>query len=309
MSKYFSIILLILTILAGKITTACTEQIDLKNDGMESMLVINCILTDNYEFGREYVPENRVSIVRTTPFFGDFTFDFVSDAKVWLDSELLTMTSPGNYVPEDDFSIVSGKTYALEVRYDLDGDGIDEIYMATTTIPPKYHLDSISIAPMSWTDEFSAFLVLHFQDSLLHSYLGAKLNDENNVIFPVYSNRILRYCLFQFDTFLKEEQYRNLWADAWRIRHEMNYDNQSKYYIYAGDTLSVQLEVLSEEYYRFLEVAKIELSQNNPLFSGPRSNVPTNIKGGALGIFGAYTSSRAYIQIPPDTPGLPKRPD
>jgi len=304
--RTFTVFLFTLTLLAGKLTIACTEPIDLRNDGMEPMLVINCILTDTIvEFGRQFVSENKVVIVKTATYFGSSYPQPVLGAKVWLDSELLRMTSPGSYEPEEGFFAIPGKTYTLEVHYDANGDGADEVYTATTTVPPKYHLDSVSIIPLPVTQEYTAILMLNFMDNRENKHFAIKINNENESSF--YSNRILRYGLFSLDSFSNEEEYRRMPAPGIWIRHEMNYDNGSIYNIFAGDTLSVQLDVLSPEYYQFLEAAKTELSHNNPFFSGPRSNVPTNIKGGALGIFGSYTFSRTLVQIPIDTPGLPKR--
>jgi len=308
MKRVFIISLFALTLLAGRMTTACTETIDLRNDGMEPMLVINCILTDTImERNRQFVDENRVIILKTARYFNDEFPQRVNGAKVWLNSELLRMVAPGTYAPEDGFSAIPGETYTLEVHYDADGDGIDEIYTATTTVPPKYRLDSTTIVPLPITREFSALLTLNFMDSLKYKYFAVKVDNENEVDF--YSSRILRYGLFSFDSPSDNEDYRRMpiLDPVFVIRHEMAYDKGDTYYIYAGDTLSVQLDVLSPEYYQFLEMAKMVLSHNNPLFSGPRSNIPANITGGALGVFGSYTFSRALVQIPIDTPGMPKR--
>ena len=288
--------------------TACTEPIDLSNDGMESLLVINCILTDTIIDNNFHasVSENNVVIQKTTHYFGEVYTHYVSGAKVWLNSELLTMRSVGVYSLGDGFKVVSGQTYSLEVHYDMDEDGVEEVYTATTTVPQKCHLDSISFFSFGFTSDYLARLRLHFQGFPDKNYFGAKFNNENDI--RTYSNRILRYCLFsEFDVLSGEEEYQRLLADWW-IQKEMAYDNTEKYQIYAGDTLSVTLEALSQEYHRFLEVAKVELNQNIPLFSPPPSNVPTNIRGGAIGIFGAYTASRAEIVVPLSTNGLPKRP-
>ena len=287
--------------------SSCTEPIDLRNDGMKPMLVITCILTDTIvEY--DFFSENKVIITKTVPFFDDDFPDPVDGAKVWLDSEPLTMSSAGIYVPEDGFFAIPGKTYTLEVHYDIDEDGVDNIFKATTTIPPKYHLDSITLAPfLGEFGDFAAFLVLHYKDTIGHRYIGGKFTNENEARF--YSDRLLRYGLFKYDSFLKEREYRKVPATDWLIRKEMAYDNTNKYYIYAGDTLSVELDMLSEEFYRFLETARTELSQNNPMFSGPRANVRSNFTGGALGIFGSYTFSRAIYPLSVHTPGLPKRPE
>jgi len=298
MKKYF----FVLALLAG----SCTEPIDLHSDGMAPLLAITCVLTDTtvLEFGHFVVSENNVVIQKTTPYFGDLFTEYVLSAKVRLNSELLTLTGQGYYTPKD-FQAEPGKEYTLEVLYDLDGDGVEEVFRATTTMPQRCHLDSITLHPLPFGGDYFANLRVHFMGVPGENYYGAKLNNLNDT--RMFSTRILRYTLFQYDFFSNEEEYKRLSPD-WYIQHEMSYDNEEKYYIYAGDTLSVTLESLSKEYHHFLEVAKIEASQRNPFFSPPRANLPTNFSGGAIGIFGAYTASSAKVLIPEDTQGLPKRP-
>ncbi|MDR2585551.1 MAG: DUF4249 domain-containing protein [Prevotellaceae bacterium] len=290
---------------------ACTEPIDLWNDGMEPKLVITCILTDsviNSYGGDFYINRNQVVISKTTPFFDTvFNIQTVDNATVWLDSELLIKGPPGFYLTEDDFCAIPGKTYTLEVHCDVNGDGKEEIFTAVTTVPPKYKLDSLTLSPLPLIRDYMALINLHFDDPWDHRYFGAKLTNEDDG--SCYSDRILRYSLIRLNAFLSDDKYRSVPVTDWIIRHEMPHNNKEKYFVFAGDTLSVEFEALSKEYWQFLEAAKTELSPNNPMFSGPRSNVPTNIKGGAIGIFGSFTSSRAVIQIPPDTPGMPKRMD
>jgi len=311
MNRFFLTITILLIVFTGKMITACTEPIDLRNDGMDPMLVITCVLTDSISAypWNGFVSENEVVIAKTTPFFGEMFREMVSGAKVWINSDTLTMTSPGVYSFKENFLAIPGKTYTLEVHYDMNNDGVKEIYTAKTTMPQKHHLDSISIVkyPISLGRGFEGTMFLHFKSPYGKNWYGAKFNNENDEFSRFYSSRILRYCVFQYDLFANDKEYQRLNAD-WFIRHSMPYDNENIYPLYAGDTLSVELNVLSQEYHRYLEVAKIELSQNNPMFSGPRSNVPTNIQGGAIGIFGAYTSSCATMHLPLDTPGLPMRP-
>ena len=303
MKRFWPTFLGIATFIAGEMIPSCTEPIDLTNDGMKPKLVVTCILTDTLieENIHRVVSENRVVLQRTTPFFGGEFVVSIADAKVWINGELLPMMSPGLYA-QADFCAIPGETYTLEIYYDMNGDGIEEYYTATTIVPQKCRLDSVALVPLMVHGDYYAFLNLYFPGSAGENYFGAKLNNEGDE--KVFSTRILRYSLFQFDVFSKEEEYQSLMAD-WFISKEMSYDNETKYYLYAGDTLSVTLESLSKEYHRFIEVAKIELSPHTPLFSGPRSDVPSNITGGALGIFGSYTASRATVVLPQE--GLPKR--
>jgi hypothetical protein len=65
-----------------------------------------------------------------------------------------------------------------------------------------------------------------------------------------------------------------------------------------GDTISIELNCLSEDYYNFIRTASLEVSGGNPLFAGPPANVPGNISNGAVGILGVSTVSRKSLILP-----------
>ncbi|MCL2739233.1 MAG: DUF4249 domain-containing protein [Bacteroidales bacterium] len=286
---------------------SCTEPIDLENKGMAPMLVITGVISDRVKDHDFSFNDNQIVIQKTTSFFARESPAFVTGAKVWVDGiPLIDMKNGAYEFPDEEFCGVPGQTYTLEVHYDMDGSGAVKVYTATTTMPQACQLDSISLRSGIFrpSDEYRAWLWLHYQDDgSVPTYYCAKLRNDNNG-YP-YSGRILRYSLFSLSDLVLDGASRTT-PSGWNIRHEMQYDNQRVYPMFAGDLLMVELESLSKEYYDYLAAARTELTQNNPLFSGPRSNLPSNIKGGALGIFGSYTTSRASLILPA---GLPARPD
>jgi len=276
------------------------------------MLVITGIITDRVSDNLFSADENEIIVQKTISFFDSGMLSYIPapviGAKVWLDDVLLSDMNNGRYkIPDEDFCGVPGQTYTLEVHYDMDEDGIEEVYTSSTTMPKACQLDSIRLMPLPVIRrEYMAMLMLHYQDDGAEQrYYCAKLRDDDNGFY--YSGRILRYSLFRSSATPSDNASRQT-PSGWSIRHEMQFDNERIYNIFAGDLLMVELESLSLELYEYLSAASTELRQNNPLFSGPRTDLPTNIRGGAIGVFGSYTTNRVSLQIPLDTPGLPIRP-
>ncbi|MCL2502563.1 MAG: DUF4249 domain-containing protein [Bacteroidales bacterium] len=284
---------------------SCTELLDLENQGMPPVLVITGVISDRVKDFQFSFNDNQILIQKTTSFFTRELAAFVTGAKVWINDMPLVDMNNGYYeLPDEEFCGIPGQTYTLEVHYDMDGDGIEEVYTATTTMPQPCQLDSIRlVSPLLSRPGTYRVRLLYQDDGSIPTYYCAKLRNDNND--RPYSGRILRYALFSWTGFDSDSTSKQQML-PWIIEHEMRYDTQYEYYMFAGDLMMVELESLSKEYYDYLVAAQTELTQNNPLFSGPRTNLPTNIKGGAIGIFGSYTTSRASLILPSD---LPSRPD
>jgi hypothetical protein len=75
---------------------------------------------------------------------------------------------------------------------------------------------------------------------------------------------------------------------------DQNSDNEK---LVHGDTLTVELSVISREYYYFIQDAQSELRGSNPLFSGPGANVKGNISNGAIGFFEVYPVSSSFTIV------------
>jgi hypothetical protein len=295
--KYYKTIhtaLLLLTFLFG--ATGCTEPIELIGDDMESRLVITGTLSTEPGY-------QLIEISSTVPYFGTDLPENIDAAKVMLNDRELARDAPGIYTTGESFAAVEGETYVLEVWIDFDGDGQQEYYSATTTVPYIHVLESLSVRSLvPGAVDVPFILLAGFQDTPGDDYYGAALWINNDL----YSNRILRYYVHSLNDYSNDGTFLRYPIPEWIITESLVWDNGETYDLYSGDVLTVELQTLSEEYYRFLQEAKIEKNQHFPLFSGPRGNVTGNISGGALGIFGSYAVSRKSV-ILPKCPGLPER--
>jgi hypothetical protein len=269
---------------------------DITTDNAAPRLVITgCITTDTMS--------HVISVSQTIGYFGNEDITTYSGAIVKINGELLYALGDGRYATSASFSGVPGQTYALDVELDYDGDGIPEHYTAETTVPPMHTLDSVSLRLISSpeADKPVWSIFAHFQDQHGPNTFGAHLyiND------MLYTNKIQRYYLNPFVESAAEGQYINF--PVFFIQQELGWEEEEKIFLYAGDTITFELNILTSVYYDFLQAARQEINGGNPLFAGPPANVPGNISGGALGIFGAYTTSRRLVVLEEEY-GFPQRP-
>ena len=293
-TKIIYTVILLLTVLGG--ANGCTEPIELEGDDMKPKLVITGTLSTEPGY-------QIIEISSTVPYFGTDLPVNIDAARVLLNDMVLIRDAPGIYTTGGNFAAVEGETYVLEVWIDFDGDGQEEYYSATTTVPYGHVLESLSVRSLIPGEVDVPFILLAgFQDTPGENYYGAALwiNDD------LYSNRILRYYVHSLNDYSQDGSYIRYPIPEWILTESLVWDNGETYDLYSGDVLTVELQTLSKEYYRFLQEAKIEKNQHFPLFSGPRGNVTGNISGGALGIFGSYAVSRKSA-ILPKCPGLPER--
>jgi hypothetical protein len=279
---------------------ACTERMDIVTDNAVPRLVITgCITTDTMP--------HIISISQTVGYFGNEEVKTFSNAVVKINGDLLIPLGDGRYATNASFYGVPGQTYALDVELDYDDNGVAEHYTAQTTVPPMHTLDSASlhIALTSAADDPVWSIFVHFQDQPGLNTYGAHLYVRSPQYSIQFTNKLQYYFLNMFGKTTAEGQY--IHFPVFFVQKELRWDEDNKLPLCTGDTLTVELNELTEVYYDFLRSAKREINGGNPLFTGPPANVPGNISGGALGVFGAYTVSRQFIVLE-EKYGFPQRP-
>ncbi|MDR1681137.1 MAG: DUF4249 domain-containing protein [Prevotellaceae bacterium] len=269
---------------------ACTERMDISTDYAPPRPVITGYITTE-------TAAHSIKISRTMPYFGSEELRTCSSAEVRINGVRLQSVGDGEYVTAPSFAGVPGQTYTLDVWMDFDDDGAPEHYSASATMPAMHTLDSITLSSIRLgTTRPPWMVVMHFQDLPGPNYFGAHLyiND------TLYSDKIQRYFLNFFGDYVAEGQYIRFPATNYSIREEMWWETDNPFYVYPYDSLTLELNTLSSAYFEFIRTARQEISGGNPLFAGPPANVPTNLSGGAVGIFGAYTVSRQSLILPPE---------
>ncbi|MDD2549116.1 MAG: DUF4249 family protein [Bacteroidales bacterium] len=278
--KFFMLVFFILSI------ASCTERIDIDLDSTYTRCVIYGELTTD-------TTAHWISVTRTGDYFKNEPPSPVSGAVVTIvDGENFhnlteDAENPGNYYTNSDVYGVVGKSYTLFVDgVDLLNDGNLTSYEANSEIKPVASPDSIEVIYQSqwdiWfvnifaqdpsdTEDFYKFLV--YQNGVLHSDSLRSIQVTDDAIFNgSYTNGITVYV----------------------VRGDSD-DTFS-----TGDTITVELCGITQDYYKYLIEAQSSARPSVPLFGGPPANPRTNLSNGAIGYFAAYSVSSGSTVIPED---------
>ncbi|MBD8347234.1 DUF4249 domain-containing protein [Dysgonomonas sp. HGC4] len=255
-----------ITIIAAAVSlfmfTSCEKEIEVDLHSAEPKLVIEGLITPNT------LPTVRLTMSKE--FNSDNTFDPVLGAIVSVsddkgNSEILEIDTDGIYRASYMLG-VPGRTYNLKVNVE------GQEYTASSTMSP--HTVKIDSTTLYYIPLFKyPFPMIHFQDpkgsknyyrELLYINGKRKKLDEDAT-----------------DTDDREGFYMSRIIPAYK---ENGSDEDA---IKKGDTITVEHQLLDKGAFTFFEtLGRISSSQTNPT---------SNIKGGALGYFSAYTYDRQTI--------------
>ena len=215
-----------------------------------------------------------VTISKSVNYSSDNVFPPVSGAFVTISGngvvDTLSETTPGDYTTHN---LVGkpGESYSLYVAAE------GKVYTATSLMPEQVHLDSISF--ISGFNN-NLFAVANFQDppgvanyyEFIEYANGVRFNDGRGVSV--------------FDDRLSDGRYIN----------RLLYDDSAD--IKPGIKLRVQMNCIDAAVYNYWNEL-LQISSGGAGFSSPTPANPTsNITGGALGYFSAFSESGKSIQIP-----------
>jgi hypothetical protein len=62
-----------------------------------------------------------------------------------------------------------------------------------------------------------------------------------------------------------------------------------------GDIVTFEINGITQDYYNYVVEAQSQIYPQTPLFSGPPSNIRTNLNNGAIGFFTAYALHRSSV--------------
>ncbi len=301
-AKKYLYLLLILS-LGGVGGFSCTERINIDVDNAVPQVVITGRITTD-------TTVHTVTVAQTMRYFGIEAPKTFSNATVTINDALLQSLGNGVYGTDPGFYGEPGKKYQLKVELDVNDDGHTSYYTAEAVMPPMHRLDSIYLRPlipdMDMTNPHWV-IIANFMDikDVPNLFGGGLWINEIN-----FSENLRRYFLNFNDEMAADGQYiRFPLVPEFILRKDMNRnDEEEDFLLYTGDMITVELSMLDKPYFDYLRAAKTEISGSNPVFAGPPANVPSNIQGGALGIFGAYTVSRQSLVLKREH-GFPDRPE
>jgi len=251
--------LLILTTLLW----SCEEKIvvNLANDN--PLVVIESYISNS-------VNPIVVKITRSQAFFNQSAFVPVKNATVQIESLTITekMVEAGaGFYLSNRLQGKSGRSYSLKVTSGTSSFG------ASVTLPYPVPIDTVYFATALFQKD-SLNAIVEFRDPAV---------TENYYRIKLYYNG--RYAVN--DYFLATDAF----SDGQKIVAPIYYHNFAP-----GDTVIVELLNVERNTWRYFKA--LSESIQHGFNSQAPGNPPTNITGGALGIFGAYGSSQRRLIVP-----------
>jgi len=245
-------------IISSTIFTSCTKVIDANLDESPSLLIIEGGVPDS--------AKPWVRITRMVDVERDNNFPGVTGAVVTItdnagNSTQLLQSAQGTYFGSTIIG-VPGRTYTLKVE--LDG----KVYTSASTMPVKVFIDSLTVDDFGFGGPANENLlpVLNYTDP---AGLG------NNYRAVLWHNDTLRT-----DIFIEDDKY----ADG-NSREALLFSQD--YRLKKGDRFVIELQCIDKAVYDYFTVL-LEVDGSSGLASP--ANPSSNITGGALGYFSAYTA-------------------
>lgn len=267
---------------------SCTEIVDIDLDSTYTRLVVQGGITNDSVY-------HQVLLTLSSDYFSNEAASGVSNAVVQIDFDDKNLlleeqdTLPGLYLTPFAFRGVIGTTYELSIdQVDVDNNGSYESFHASSTMPGGVVFDSI-LLNYSSTVYGSGWEVYMFAlDPPTKDWYGFNIWKNSELVTATLSDYGIQPDDFYNGKYLFYGIPIAYFSD----------DDESEYQLFPGDTVTLELQSIDESYYNFVGDAQLEIFGNNPLFSGPPSNIRTNIDNGASGAFTAYSITRASAIVP-----------
>jgi len=265
-------------------STSCTEKIDIDLDSTYARLVVEGVVTSDSI-------NHYVLLSITSDYFSNEPSPKVQDAVLELAFEDESMeliendTIPGRYETPHAFRGIIGTTYDLTIsQLDVNQDGEEEIYHASSTMLGGSELEKIELRyyPTPVASGYTVFLYL-YHPIAARDWFGIKLI-KNSVGL---TDRLSKYGV------ISDELFDTGYLPGLPVGFLS--DDETEEQVHPGDTITLELNCIEEAYYNFVTEAQLELAGNFPLFSGPPSNIVSNIDNGAQGTFTAYSIQRFSV--------------
>jgi hypothetical protein len=273
-------------ITAWLLTSACTEQIEIDLDSTYARLVVEGVVTSDSI-------NHYVLLSITSDYFSNRPSPKVQDAVLELafEDEIMQLieneTIPGRYETPHAFRGTIGTTYELTIsQMDVNQDGEEEIYHAASTMMGGPELEKIELRyyPTPIVSGYTVFMYLYHPEEV-RDWFGFKL---------IKNSDILTDSLYKYSV-LSDEIFDSGYFPGLPVGFLS--DDDPREAVYSGDTITFELNCIEQAYYNFISEAQLELAGNFPLFSGPPSNIVSNIDNGALGTFTAYSIQRYAVIV------------
>lgn len=248
---------------------ACQKVIDIPLNDADQLLVVEAVLKDSP--GNNYVILSRSGSV-----YEDTGFEKIAEATVKVTDDLGTVYD-FDYLGEGvfskaDFQTLPNRTYYLEVN------ALGQTITASSHTLSKPKIDSLTYFNLA------GYFGVPADDTL---YLVSFHSVENGAERNQYLLKIFRNGVVNSGYYLGNDDFINgQYYEAQFFGSEAD----------PGDTVLVEMVSMDEANYRYY--VGLANNLNTGPFSVAPANPPSNLNGGALGFFGAYTTDTIRIILP-----------
>ncbi|MFC2116646.1 DUF4249 domain-containing protein [Bacteroidota bacterium] len=260
----------------------CTERIDIEVDSSFTRLVVEgYVTTDTAAHWVRLSTSSDYFYNQTSPLVGGASLSIYDGEQIHLLTE--SASEPGMYFTEADFHGIPGKTYTLRIRdVDIDGNSEMEEYSGSSILNPVNPVDSIKLRQFSAFDNKGYEVQIYAWDSPRRDWYAFKVHRNDKLITDTLSELWV-----QNDEFFNGNY-------TYGITSQFLSMDKPDEILEIGDTVTFEINGITEEYYNYIIEAQSQIYSQIPLFSGPPANIRTNMDNGAIGFFVAYAIHRSF---------------
>ncbi|HLO60891.1 MAG TPA: DUF4249 family protein [Bacteroidales bacterium] len=194
--------------------------------------------------------------------------------------------TPGVYETDSTVYGVPGKTYTLQIsNVDIDGDGNNEEYSASSYLPLINPIDSIKVSYQQLGPQYKGWII--------NMYAQEIGGGRNFYLVKAWKNNVLLTdSAYECASFADNTGFEGSYYNGFSVYY-LNYNKLDERLV-DGDVVTLEMDGITQQYKDFLVGFISEYQPKVPIFSGPSANIPTNIEphDKAVGFFTAYCAMR-----------------
>lgn len=270
---------------------SCVEDFEIKVAKESSTrLVVDCLLTTELS---EHTTNNIVRLTTSEPYSSTSRTEVENATVILSDGErtlhLEPLSGSGEYVTPKDFRGEAGRTYTLEVDAELDGEPVH--CKSSATMPPSgIRADAMDYYKMS--DSLWVFALWGQDEPGIISHYGGEL-----VVHDVrqpYNKWVFIDGSDMFDgNYLWGGEYL-FYSTSSLMVPEGQEPNAP---LVEGDVVTLYFYSMEDFFYEWFMSMSTETMAHFPMFSPQPANLPSNIEGDGIGVFGLANVTKLSVTI------------
>jgi len=252
---------------------SCTEKIDLDLATTNERLVIEGELTSDDTI-------QTIKLTKSTSYYYNEQPPSVQNAKVSIFDGTQNIEfkeiEPGIYASPNNFKGDTLKQYQLNIELNEPINNATS-YQASSSMPSVIQQGSIDIV---------------YHDDWLDGIWEVQLYawdppQDNFYLFRSFQNGVSVTDTITEWIVSEDRFYNGNFTNGAGVAY---FNRKEGQVLHPGDTVTIQMSGITEEYFTFISQVKEAAFGQNPMFSGPPANVQGNIDKGGIGFFAVYSN-------------------